>query len=252
MGQPPQNGIEWSLKGAKMTVIAVAYDGSPHSEDALAFAKELSHQAGAELALLNVYRADPPLRWPSMAVRGRSEFLRKESRRLLERTAQRFALQASLYPLAGTTTASAVKRFAEEREPALIVFGSAFNAPPGAVHPGSAARRLLQSGPVALAFAPAGYHKEGQVPRQPRVGYAHDDPLQTARQTAALLAGLFGGSVAEGTEAVDLLVLGSAPNRRGLLHLGAQRQEELFGARVPTVVVPPGKVPALAAVQAAA
>src|SRR5579875_3776383 len=139
-----------------MQTIAAAYDGTPNSEDGLTLAAALAKAAGAELVLVNTYRADPPLRWPSMAPRGREQFLRRESLRLLERAAARFEGKVRCQPLAGTTTATALRRYAEETEPALIVFGSAFNAPPGRVHPGSAARRLLQSSPVALAFAPVG------------------------------------------------------------------------------------------------
>jgi len=234
-----------------MSVIAVAYDGTPNSEDALVLARALAEASGAELALINVYRADPPLRWPSMATKGRSEFLRREAQRLLERAADRYGVRAAIEPLSGTTTASAVRRFAEERQPALIVFGSAYNAPPGTVHPGSAARRLLQTSPTALAFAPVGLHKEPHLPDHPRVGYSGPGDLQTARQTAELLAGLTGGGAVEGAKHVDLLVIGSAPNRRGRLLLGARHQEALFSARVPTVVVPPGKVPALGAATAA-
>jgi len=227
-------------RSKKMGTVLIAYDASPHSEDAVVLGRQLAEAFGLELALANVYRADPPLRWPSAVVPGRAEFLGRESLRLLEKARERFGLEgAELYPLAGTTTASALRGFAERRHPTLIVFGSAHDAAPARVHPGSAARRLLQGAPVPLAFAPACYQRD-RARELKRIGYDHDDQAANAQARAAKVAALVGGEVVGGTEGADLLVLGSPGGHAGRLRLVAKPQVALQAAEVPCIVLPAG------------
>ena len=64
-----------------MPKIIVAYNGTPHAEDALALARSLGVLLGAQVDLAHVHRADPHDRSPSATVRGREEFLRREGKR---------------------------------------------------------------------------------------------------------------------------------------------------------------------------
>ncbi len=144
-----------------MSSIIVAYDGTPHADDALVLGDALSSLLGAPIALAHVHRADPRDRRPSVAVSGRERFLRREGERLLERASEVLGgKEVSHHAIAGTTTASALRGLAEQQDAQLIVFGAARDGSPGRVHPGSAARRLLQSARCGIALAPAGFREQ--------------------------------------------------------------------------------------------
>ncbi|SRR5579875_144133 len=220
-----------------MQPILIAYDASPNAQDALALARLLHERTGAPLALATVHRADPRVSRPSAAVHGREEFLRRESLRLLAHAQQSLGVEGvTIHALAGATTASALRELAERMRPLMIVFGSAYNATPGHVHPGSAARRLLQSAPCPIAFAPAGYRVHAPA-RIATVAFAEDDEERSAQRSAEALAARAGTSTV--AEDADLLLLGSRPKGiHGLLQLAGAPQRALQSARVPVVVLP--------------
>lgn len=222
-----------------MQPILIAYDASPNAEDALLLGRRLHELTGAPLALATVHRADPRVTRPSAAVHGREEFLRRESLRLLARAQGTLGLEGvEIHALAGTTTASALRELAQRLRPLMVVFGSAYNATPGYVHPGSAARRLLQNAPCAIGFAPAAYREHAPT-RIATVAFAFDDNEGTARRSAEILAERAGTSTVH--EGADLLLLGSRPSgSRGLLQLSATPQRVLQSARVPVLVLPYG------------
>jgi nucleotide-binding universal stress UspA family protein len=224
-----------------MQPILIAYDASPNAEDALLLARQLHELTGAPLAVATVHRADPRVARPSATVHGREEFLRRESLRLLARAQRTLGVQgAEIHALAGSTTAGALSEFAQRRHPLVIVFGSAYNAPPAHVHPGSAARRLLQSAPCAIAFAPAGYRRQAPE-RIGRVAFAHEDDQDSARRSAQLLVEHAGAGAEIVEERPELLVIASRPSGiRGRLALSAGPQQALQSARVPVVVLPYG------------
>jgi nucleotide-binding universal stress UspA family protein len=219
-----------------MPKIIVAYDGTPHAEDALALARSLGELLGAEVDLAHVHRADPHDRSPSAIVRGREEFLRREGEAVLARASESGA-GGGRHAIAGTTTASALRELAEAEHAELIVFGSAHDGPPGHVHPGSAARRLLQSAHCAIAVAPDGY-RERPSTGPLTVAFAHDED-GSARHTAEALAARGAGSVAEDADAQsDLIVVGSqagAPS--GRVKTSASTDRLIRAARVPVIVL---------------
>jgi nucleotide-binding universal stress UspA family protein len=245
-----------------MAPIIVAYDGTPQANDALALARLLSDELGAPLALAHMYRADPRDRPPSGTVLGRETFVRRQAERLLAQAPEPVGPGAesrspgasgmSRHALAGTTTASALRRFAEQQNAALLVFGSARNGPTGHVHPGSAARRLLQSVGCPVAFAPEGFRE--RAPRRPTgIAVAHDDEQASARRTAEALAKLTGGAVhdledraspgGEAAEAAraDLIVVGSRAGAPvGKVRTSAAAERLIQAARAPVIVLPRG------------
>ena len=217
-----------------MPKIIVAYNGTPHAEDALALARSLGELLGAQVDLAHVHRADPHDRSPSATVRGREEFLRREGEALLSRATESGGTR---HAIAGTTTASALRELAEREHAELIVFGSAHDGPSGQVQPGSAARRLLQSAHCAIAVAPDGF-RERPSTAQPTVTYAYDED-GSARRTAEALAARGAVSVSEHADAEsDLIVVGShvgAPS--GQLKTSASSDRLIRAARVPVVVL---------------
>jgi nucleotide-binding universal stress UspA family protein len=223
-----------------MAKIVVAYDGTPHADDGLALAHTLGELLGAPLALAHVYRADPHNRSPSAIVRGRDEFLRRQSETLLSRAGDSLAAPATRHAIAGTTTASALRRLAEDEGAALIVFGSAHNGPVGRVHPGSAARRLLQSGRCAIAVAPDGF-REREFSGPLAVAIAEDDSHGSARRTAEALAAKTGGSAVEQSEGAQLLVVGSRSDApAGRVMTNAASDQLVQAANAPVIVVAQG------------
>ena len=222
-----------------MPKIIVAYDGTPHAEDALALARSLGALLGARIDLAYVYRADPSNRPPSDVVRGREQFLRREAATLLSR-ASGFDPGAPVarHAIAGTTTASALRELADREHAELIVFGSAHDGAAGRVHPGSAARRLLQSAHCAVAIAPDGFRKRALADAL-FAAVAHDDPERSARRSADALAARAKGTVSEdASEHADLLIVGSSGHASaGRVQTSASADRLIRASRVPVVVL---------------
>jgi nucleotide-binding universal stress UspA family protein len=210
--------------------ILIAYDGTPHADDAIALARLLAQATGAPLELAHVHRAGATAS-PSLAPRGRAAFLRGESERVLARGAQLLGdPDVRRHAVAATTTATGLRELAAGEGALMVVSGSARDVPPGRAHPGSAARRLLQGAPCALAFAPAGF-RERTAPASAHVTVAHDDDGASAQLTAEALAGA-------GT---DLLVIGSRPDApMGQVATNAIREQTIQASRIPILVVARG------------
>jgi nucleotide-binding universal stress UspA family protein len=207
--------------------IIVAYDATPHAEDALILGRRLAERLHAGVTLAHVYRtsADAP--------HGRERFLRLRAHELLSAVAEP---GETIRPIGSTTTATGLRELATEEGALAIVFGSAYDAPQDRAHPGSAARRLLQGSPSALVFAPAELRVHGE-PSLESVAGTHDDDDQVARTVAALSRD--GDAVAP--EDADLLVVGSrAGAERGRVMVNATAEQTIQGAGVPVLVLPAG------------
>jgi nucleotide-binding universal stress UspA family protein len=225
-----------------MPKLIIAYDGTPHAEDALALGRKLAELIDGSLTLAHVHRADPRNRPPSGAVRGREAFLRRESERLLEqaRTSLGDRQPVGSHAVAATTTARGLRELADQEGADLIVFGSAYNGPAGRVHPGSAARRLLHSARCAIAVAPDGLRERD--PAAPRsIAYALDDSGESARTSAEALAGRDCTAVAAEQDAgADLLVIGSAAAAEGRVMAGAAAEQAIQASTAPVIVLANG------------
>jgi nucleotide-binding universal stress UspA family protein len=199
------------------TRIVVAYDGSLHADDALVLARRLANVTGGSLELAHVYHTHPVQHGAESSHAGREVFRRQVA--------------------AATTTATGLRELAAREGVDILVFGSASDATPGRVHPGSAARRLLQNGPSALAFAPVGYGA-GAEARLSTLAAIEDDAAGSARRTATMLAELAAGRVVDGEQA-DLLVLGSRPGApERTLQVSPAAERAIQRAASPVLVVP--------------
>ncbi|TMK39394.1 MAG: hypothetical protein E6G56_11145 [Actinobacteria bacterium] len=222
--------------------IIVAYDGSPHAEDALALAAALADAGASRLAVAHVYRAPRSgVRTGAASRRGRERFMRATAHDLLGRVSPGAGRQPRPLVIGSTTTARGISTLAQREGAALVVWGSASDAPPGHVRPGSAARRLLQGGPCAQAFAPAGF-RERDRHRPTTVTLGEHDADADARSSVHGLAEALGASVAAGARGEDtLLVLGSRPDAeegRVLASAGTDRAIRTAGG--PVVVLSRG------------
>lgn len=223
--------------------VIVAYDGSANADDAVLLGRDLARLTGGELVLAHVYRtAQPQPTTGAASVAGRAQFLSHRGEALLERAAGLAGAAPRTLVQAATTTATGIRTLAERERAAIVVFGSAHGTEPGHVHPGSAARRLLQGSPAAVAFAPVGYrHLPDAIPG--RIAFAFDDDEATARRSAEALAVAGGGasSVVERAEDADLLVIGSRPGAApGDVMIAASAEATLHAASCPAVVVARG------------
>ena len=120
------------------------------------------------------------------------------------------------------------------------MFGSEYRTAKGHVDPQATARRLLEGGPVALAFAPAGFAANGHSIGT--VAAISEDGDPCTRETAEALARGLGATVAErpGRDA-DLVVVGSKPGTvGGRVTISAAAEYLIELARCPVVVLPRG------------
>jgi nucleotide-binding universal stress UspA family protein len=224
--------------------IIIAYDGSPNADDAAVLGRLLAAGSGAPLALAHVYRApEPAVRRRATTMDGRERFMRQRAADLLARGAELAGRDAARVALASTTTATGMRALAEREQAALLVFGSAYDTQPGRVHPGSAARRLLQVLPCAIAFAPVGYREH--APSELRtIALAGEDAA--ARTSAQALARATAARVTEAGDQDEprepddrLLFLGSAPSTNSTrVIVNADAGQRIQRARSPVVVVP--------------
>src|SRR5579864_7253036 len=136
------------------------------------------------------------------------------------------------------STGAGLARLAVQHGAALIVFGSDYRTPPGAVEPGASAQQLLEGGSVAVAVAAAGLRTtpEGAI-RTIAASPSEDD--QAAQRTAASLADALGASlIAAGDPGADLIVVGSAPSATvGRIALSGAARSKLNAARSSVIVL---------------
>jgi nucleotide-binding universal stress UspA family protein len=229
--------------------VIVAYDGSPNAEDAFALGALLADAGAGRLALAHVYRAAQPGPQSSAAtLEARERFVRQRGLELISSAAVQHGRDLARYVLGSTTTATGIRTVAESEPAAVVVFGSAERTPPGRVHPGSAARRLLQGCSVPVAFAPVGFAAQ-HAGELHAVAAAHDDDSGAARASAEALAAVTGARVTDGEqEGAQLLFLGSAQDaERGRVAVNAGIELAIQRADAPVVVVPRGAAVAFTA-----
>jgi nucleotide-binding universal stress UspA family protein len=152
-----------------MSEIIIGVDGTERGEDAVAFGRRLAAFAGARVVLANAFPFDDIRgRATSLAYR---EALREESQAMLVAVRDRYGLDASTRPIAGTSPARALHELAEHDDAALVVVGSSHVGRARRVLPGSTGERLLHGSPCAVAVVPNGYREtEHDAPRRIGVG----------------------------------------------------------------------------------
>ena len=196
-----------------MTTILVSYDGTANDRDALALGRLLAG-AGASLELAYVSHEGESVRDVPEGI--------------------------PFHVVESASTANGLRDLAVAQGAELIVFGSEYRTAKGHVDPQATARRLLEGGPVALAFAPAGFAANGHSIGT--VAAVSEDGDPCTRETAEALARGLGAVVAErpGRDA-DLVVVGSKPGTvGGRVTISAAAEYLIELARCPVVVLPRG------------
>jgi nucleotide-binding universal stress UspA family protein len=177
-----------------MSEIIIGVDGTERGEDAVAFGRRLAAFAGARVVLANAFPFDDIRgRATSLAYR---EALREESQAMLVAVRDRYGLDASTRPIAGTSPARALHELAEHDGAALVVVGSSHVGRARRVLPGSTGERLLHGSPCAVAVVPNGYREtEHEAPRRIGVGIDGTEVAADALRGAAELARSLGAEL---------------------------------------------------------
>jgi nucleotide-binding universal stress UspA family protein len=226
------------------TKAIISYDDTPNDHDALMLGRVLA-AAGAELTLAYV-------RHRKETERSRERLEEHEADALLERGARTLDIDVERRVVLSGSTAEGLRRLAEEEDADAIVFGSDYRTAAGHVSPQRSAQALLESGPTAVAIAPANFRSE-HATRFGRVGVLASAGDDAAIETARELADSFGARVTRDEPYVDLLVVGSRPEApEGQVMISAQAQKQIENATSPVLVVPRGVTVRFPAVAAAA
>ena len=212
--------------------VIVSYDGTANDDDALALGQMLGAGA-ATLSLAYVRHSteyDPR----------REEIAQHDAeRRLTQGAAWLDDPEVPQHIVVDPSTGAGLGRLAADQGAALIVFGSDYRTPPGAVEPGGSAQQLLEGGSVAVAVAAAGLRTTGHGAIQTiSVSPSADD--HAPEQTAAALAQALGATVSPNEDlTADLIVVGSAASATaGRIALSGANRSKLDSARGSVLVLP--------------
>ena len=208
----------------------VSYDGTNNDDDALMLARILG-DAGASLTLAYVrHNLDAAARSPRES----------DAEMRLERGATWLGdLDLPQRVVTNPSTSAGLRSLASEEEAQLIIFGSDYRTAPRHVAPGRSTQALLEGGPVALAIAPAAYHRQTDL-RIARLGVLSSGD-GAAEQTAHALAERFDAEVTAGTRGVDLLIVGSRPEApEATVMLTARAHRALEDSAAPVLVLARG------------
>jgi nucleotide-binding universal stress UspA family protein len=211
----------------------VSYDDSPNDHDALMLGRIL-RDAGAKLTLAYVRHA-------AQSRPDHEQLAEHEAEALLERgaawlddpyTERRVVLSGS--------TGAGLSWLAGQIDADVVVFGSEYRTPRGRVAVGRSAQTLLESGPVAVALAPAEYSavRDRAISR---IGILSRTADEASIETAYALAARYDAEVVDTDRNVDLLIVGSrleATHGRALITSSAQNAIE--EATAPVLVVARG------------
>jgi nucleotide-binding universal stress UspA family protein len=216
------------------TKIIVSYDGTENDLDALALGGLLA-RAGASLSLAYVRHAQEAESGSERLAEDEADALLAAGAAVLEQP------DIPRHVVLSGSTPEGLRELALAESADLIVFGSEYRTAPGHVQPQASARRLLDGGPVALAFAPASFAERTDYPVATiaAIGEAGDP---CARETAESLAARLGATIAERASSdVDLLVVGSRPGTvTGRVTISAAADYLIELSNCPVVVVPRG------------
>lgn len=211
--------------------LIVSYDGTTNDDDALALGQMLAGSTGS-LALAYVRHAreyDPR----------REQVAEHDAMRRLEHgTIWLEDPEIPRHVVLDPSTGAGLATLAAVEQAAVVVFGSDYRTPPGAVEPGGAAQGMLAGGKVAIAVAQAGLRLGGHGQIQTiSVSPAEDD--RAAQDTASALAEATGAElVAAEDPAADLIVVGSSPTAApGQIALSGAARAKLDSARSSVLVL---------------
>ncbi|MGI8921652.1 MAG: universal stress protein [Solirubrobacteraceae bacterium] len=212
--------------------IIISYDGTDNDRDALALGRMLA-DARADISLAYV-------RHTVESEQRREELEHDDAERLLASGAQWLERpNARRHVVLSGSTGEGLGQLAAQEHADIVVFGSEYHTAPGHVEPGTSAQRLLESGPVGIAIAPARLRDHAGA-HVASIGVVAEGDDAAAQVTASSLAAALGAHVAgPDAEHVDLLVIGSrAEAPEGRVLISAASEYRLQTATVPVLVVP--------------
>jgi nucleotide-binding universal stress UspA family protein len=213
--------------------VIVSYDGTDNDRDALALGR-LFAESGAEVSLAYV-------RHTQEAEDARERLQEHEAKELLEGGARELGRDVSCHVVLSASTGEGLWSLAEREGAHVVVFGSDYRTARGHIQPGNSAKRMLEGGPAALAFAPAGLRNRESF-SVTTIGVIPDAGDPTTAETARTLAASLGAKVAEsGKETSDMLVVGSRPEAPlGRVMISAAAEYAIENTTCPVLVVPRG------------
>lgn len=210
----------------------ISYDGTPADRDALMLGRVL-REAGADLTLAYIRHATQSGRESEeLAAREAEHMLARAALWLDEPAAQRRVVLSA-------STGAGLGWLAGQEQADMIVFGSEYRTPSGAVSLGRSAQTLLERGPAALAIAPAGYCND---PRPiSRIGVLNGSADEAAIETAFSIAQPLQATVIDSDRGVDLLIVGSRSEApEGHVTISSRSRHGIDEARSPVLVVARG------------
>jgi nucleotide-binding universal stress UspA family protein len=207
----------------------VSYDGTSNDDDAVALAAVLS-EAGARLILAYV-------RHNTTAYRP-NELEESAAEALLQRGVEALGeIPSETRVVVHGKTSEGLKQIVAEENASLVVFGSEYRTAVGHVEPQKSTLAMLESGPTAVAIAPAGYARKSFK----TIGLLAGLDDHAAIDTAQALASHFGATVTDATHNVDLLIVGSRPEApEGRAMISSQAEKAIENANAPVLVVARG------------
>jgi nucleotide-binding universal stress UspA family protein len=214
--------------------VIVSYDDTAADRDALALGHAFG-QAGAEVTLAYV-------RHDQRSARHREELHEHEAEDLLARGALQYGDPApETFVVSDASTSHGLRALIERERADVIVFGSDYRTAPGHIGFQTSARRLLDGGPAAIAFAPAGlrHHDDFEIATIGVLGGAGDSATAA---TAQSIADALGADIASDPgERVDLLVVASRPEApAGRVMVSAATEYAIETSTYPVLVVARG------------
>jgi nucleotide-binding universal stress UspA family protein len=190
----------------------ISYDDTQNDHDALAMGRVLD-EVGATLTLAYVRHIHQPHPDREQLAEGEAEALLERGARWLDRP------EVGRRVIVSASTGQGLGWLAEQEQADIIVFGSDYRTRTGHVSVGRSAETLLESGPAALAIAPAGFHAHAKDTIE-TIGVLPGSADEAAIETAFSLAKQFSATVVDREHGVDLLVVGSrseAPHGRVMI-----------------------------------
>ena len=211
----------------------ISYDDTPNDHDALMLGRVL-RTAGTKLSLAYVRHAH-------QASVAREQLAESEAEALLSRgTIWLEDDDTDRHVVISASTGEGLGWLAGKVDGDLLVFGSEYRTRPGHVAIGRSAQTLLQNGPVALAFAPAGYADAADHEIN-TIGILSRTADEAAIETAHSLADRLGARVVDTDRNVDLVIVGSRPEARdGHVMITSAAENALEELRAPVLIVARG------------
>ncbi|MFZ0384979.1 MAG: hypothetical protein WAL22_04910 [Solirubrobacteraceae bacterium] len=211
----------------------ISYDDTPNDHDALMLGRVL-RDAGAKLSLAYVRHAHQTRADREQLAESEAEALLSRGAGWLEDT------YADRHVVISAATGEGLGWLAGQIDGDLIVFGSEYRTRPGHIAIGRSAQTLLENGPVALAFAPAGYANAADH-EITTIGILSRTADEAAIETAYSLAARLGARVVDNDRHVDLVVVGSrAEARDGHVMITSAAENALEDITAPVLIVARG------------